>query len=91
MQLEFYDSLGKPQCHQASRVVIKSSAGAILAAVVEYQPDVYYITHHEDPNFERVLQTMGVLKTVLVTQEIKAPTLEDFKLDFSRDINTAVP
>jgi hypothetical protein len=45
---------------EATRVVVKDQHGNPLAVVVEHETDQYWCAHQDDPDFETVLEVLGI-------------------------------
>lgn len=80
MQLEFYDSLGQPQCVPARRVVLRTDHGMIVAAAMEYQPGLVTVAAYNDPALERLLHVMGIEQTQVQIVEASLQPLENTPL-----------
>jgi hypothetical protein len=85
VRLKFYDKLGNPQVVDVVRVVVETTGGEVLVAAMEYQPDLYYYAHNRDPDFGKLMRSMGLDRTVVSATEIKPPLIKDM-IDLSDDV-----
>ena len=80
MFVELHDSLGKVQRIPCTRAMIVDNLGNPLALAVEWQPDAYYVTTCNDPDFNQVLRNLGIGRTVICTDLTLKP-LEEIRFD----------
>ena len=77
LRVELLDDKGRPVKMKATRVVIYDVAtGNPLSLVVEFHEGAYYTSHVDDEDFNSLLESLGVNKTVLVDEITLSPRIE---------------
>lgn len=77
LRAEIFDEDGKPLKIRATRVVIyDETTGNPLSLVVEFHPGAYYTSQVGDKDFNSLLESLGVNKTVLVDEIDLSPRIE---------------
>lgn len=77
LRVELLDDKGKPVKIQATRVVIYDvTTGNPLSLVVEFHAGAYYTSHVDDEDFNFLLESLGINKTVLVDEINISPRIE---------------
>lgn len=67
LRAEILDDKGQPVKIKATRIVIyDETTGNPLSLVVEFHPGAYYTSQVGDKDFNSLLESLGVNKTVLV-------------------------
>ena len=69
LRAELLDENGKPLKVKTTRVVVYDEAtGNPLSLIVEFHPGAYYTSQVGDKDFNSLLESLGVNKTVLVDE-----------------------
>ena len=67
LRAEILDDKGQPVKIKATRIVIyDETTGNPLSLVVEFHPGAYYTSQVGDKDFNSLLESLGINKTVLV-------------------------
>jgi hypothetical protein len=69
----------KAQILEADRVLVTTDDGTPIAVVSEYAKGAHFASHAGEPDFNRMLETLGIHRTTILTA-IQAPRLDDFDL-----------
>jgi hypothetical protein len=72
MRVELHNSLQTPLVQEATQVVVRDIFGDPLAIAIEQLPGVYIVSNRGDPNWAKVLYSLGLRDTV-ITDHIAAP------------------
>jgi hypothetical protein len=80
MRVEFHHNLQAPQSAPASRVVIYDDHGNPLAAAIEIATDTTIITTADQPDFNQIMESMGIRRTVVV-RDTPQRSLPDIRME----------
>jgi hypothetical protein len=66
LRVELLDEDGRPKKMQATRLVVyDEDTGNPISLAVEYHPGVYYTSQIGDSDFNALLESLGINKTML--------------------------
>ena len=73
LRIQYYAELTRPKQVEARRVVILDCFGNPLALAMEDAPQTYVYSGLGSPDFEMLLKSMGVTRTVISTEAQTKP------------------
>tara|TARA_B100000700_G_C14904542_1_gene789069 strand:- start:574 stop:813 length:240 start_codon:yes stop_codon:yes gene_type:complete len=77
LRAEILDENGKPRKIKGTRIVVyDEKTGNPLSLVVEFHEGAYYTSQVGDKDFNSLLESLGVNKTVLVDEIDLSPRIE---------------
>lgn len=76
LRVEMHKQLRQPSSVEASRVVVYDRCGNPISITVEMDANNFLVAHVGDPDFTEVLKSLGIIKTVLVTDFQQKPINE---------------
>lgn len=80
MKLLIHRGLRDAQVIEATRVIVEDDHGNPVALALEFAPNEILAVTADSPEFNNVLEGMGIKKTVIVT-DVPQTSLRDIRFD----------